>query len=169
MLYAVDAAELDEVLLDVARRLEPVVDDLATAERQLRAFTVDDVAAVGYADRPVALGPITRRLWGLVYTLFVSRGVMRHPSGFHAKSVLLARVHEAFGGDSGVAFLAVRAAGAPVLVPLPHVPDVLLSPGPDARFAQSAEALREVANALVKQVNLVVPAALALAQVQIDT
>lgn len=113
-------------------------------------------------------GAKTRLFWWFVYRLFVGDSVA-HPPSFQAKAVLLADVYVPPIAWGGTAYLSVWAGpdgfeqGQPVLVPFPRVPDVLMQGNLKANFADSCRAYRELVADAVDRVNLVAPAALALA------
>ena len=94
---------------------------------------------------------------------------MEHPPSFQAKAVLLTDVYVPPIAWGGTAYLSVWAGldgpeqGQPVLVPFPRVPDVLMRRDVQANFSDSCRAYRALVADAVDQVNLVAPAALALA------
>lgn len=110
----------------------------------------------------------TRLFWWFVYRLFVGDAV-EHPPSFQAKAVLMADVYVPPIAWGGTAYLSVWAGvdgpelGQPVLVPFPRVPDVLMRGDVQASFADSCRAYRAPVADAVDRVNLVAPAALALA------
>lgn len=161
---------VDELLLAAATRIDPQVTALEHAERALPAVSLDDLFPQADTEVPGRhFGRLTRRLWHLTYRLFLGAPPEYTPIGFAAKSVLLADVVESPAGAEGTAYLSVWATrptgemGEPVLAPFPWVPEALMSPGPDATFRVSRQALHELTNEIVDRVNLVIPAARALA------
>lgn len=94
---------------------------LAEAETRPNLSAVSLVDIVGEPeDAPAHFGPKTRLFWRFVYVLFVGGGgLVAHPRGFAAKSVLLADVYEPPIAWGGTAYLSVWAEpnGQPILVP----------------------------------------------------
>jgi len=115
-------------------------------------------------------GKLTRLFWHWVYDCFAAYAVVQRPPGFHSKSVLLADVWKTPPGGGSTAYLSVSAMygspasfGAPVMVEFPHVPEILLGPEPAGSFAEGRDAYGSLLGDTVARVNLIVPAALALA------
>jgi hypothetical protein len=165
-LFRLRPNRLDKLTAALARERGLDGAGLATAGS---AFTLDELLAPHVhheQPRPSPhFGAMTTRLWWLTYVLFVAGAVVEHPAdGFDAKSVLLVDTYEKPIAWSGVAHLSVWSTGGPpVLVPFPAVSGLLLTRTPEASFEGAARALAELAQAMVDRVNLVVPAARALA------
>ena len=165
-LFRLRVDHVDELLADLARRrgLDERRCGLAGS-----AFTLDELLAPhGLAEHgPPAphFGVMTTRLWWLTYVLFVGCNMVENPeNGFESKSVLLVDTYEKPIEWTGVAHLSVWSTGGPpVLVPFPPVPELLLTRSPEASFEDAGRALADLAQAMVDRVNLVVPAARALA------
>jgi hypothetical protein len=166
-LFRYDADIVDVRLLVWAQEHNAsTVGTIEQAEQRSPGFTASTLSGIG---RPEHFGPVSAELWILTYWLFAGGGVIVHPDvGASAKSVLAANVGHRPIAWAGVAYLSVWASvgqtsGQPVLVPFPQVADSLVKSGSGADFRQSREALHQAAIACVDRVNLVWPAALALA------
>jgi hypothetical protein len=113
-------------------------------------------------------GGKTQLFWWFIYRLFVPGGPLEHPRAFPAKAVLLTDVFVPPIAWGGTAYISVWASlgwpeGQPVLVPFPRVPEVLMEEDAKATFADSCRAYRGLVADTLDRVNLIAPAALALA------
>lgn len=167
VLHRVRATAVEAALLHVARTLGPFgsLDEAADA----RAFTVDDALDVwqaGWRDDPppAQMGPMAQRLRALTYAIFVQVPLedvgfmLEHPEALPPKSVTASFTTKEPCAPR--AFLAV--ADRRVLLPFPLIESVLLDPAADARFRDTRLAFERLVDAMVEQVNIVTPAALAL-------
>ena len=162
LLFQYDRDRLDDRLLDwwnTSR--EPVVSRLDLLDEE-RGFSGLDLVGGGPIHGP-GFGPATQHIQALIYWLFVGASPVVHPDeGSEAKSIGAARVHH-FPND-GATYLSAWSsyeAGA-VLIPVPHLDDILLGKEPGT-FPDARAALHRATMACVDRVNLIWPAALSLA------
>ncbi len=155
---------IDAVLLERTRERRPqtrLLED-AMQEQALSLFELFPPQGGGLGGH---YGKVARSLWTLVDHVFKAAD---HPDdcppGFSAKSVQVADVYEAPPTTtSRTTFLVLWAAqDEPILVPCPQLPKVLLVPE-SARLAATRRALHGVVWEVTERLNLVAPAALALA------
>ena len=115
---------VNEVVLEAVHRRDGRDWTLASAAGN-PGLTLAELFRKG-AGGPPGGGIFVRRLGRLVYRLFVPADVAGDVPDVYAKSVLLWDVKPAPYGESFTSFLAVGVASGPrVLVPMPHVPEVL--------------------------------------------
>lgn len=154
---------VDELLLAAAHRRNPRIDDLGDALREPAMSLFELFPAEGWLPRHY--GKVARSLWRLVDEVFKAADAPADcPPGFQAKSVQVADIYEVpLAVTSRTAYLALWAAlNEPVLVPCPELPEVLLEPK-NARLVYTRDALHAVVWEMTERLNIVAPAARALA------
>lgn len=171
--FTVRWGKIEEQLVELATARQHV-GTLAEAEARIGfgPFLLSEIAGGHVDDHPGAhFGASTKVFWSFIYELFAGgAGVVAHPAGFGAKSVFGVDVYERPVEWARTGFIGVWATtsgpgeGPPVLVPFPTVPEVLMTRDKNASFGDSCRAYRELVAETTARVNLVAPAALALAR-----
>lgn len=154
---------VDELLLAAARRRNVRVSDLGEALHE-PAVSVFELFR-GMDSLPSHYGKVARCLWGMVDEVFKAADSPADcPAGFQAKSVQVADIYAAPPAvTSRNAFLVLWfAQDEPVLVPCPELPAVLIDPK-GADLADTRDALRGVVWEMTERLNVIAPAARALA------